>query len=270
MHKNTTETADWPLDRLKPHPSQAGLFQDTPEAEFEELKNDIAKRGLRHPVEALPDGTIICGHRRVRALRLLGRRTVPVLVLHGLAAQGEAAVRRHLITDNLLRRQLTPLGKVRCYVGLLEELARERRAAGTVPRGELREHLARILKQSGRNVDRYLAVSRLPMPVQQAFDEGQLSLVEAARIATLDVAVQGRIAAAIGQGVPAREAVAGHLPAPSGRHRKVGDALAAFVRSLRRGLADLEGRVGQARPRGDDVTALETARGMIDKLLGRT
>jgi ParB family chromosome partitioning protein len=274
MRKNGTEEATWPIARLKPHPSQARVFDDTPEPEFLELKADIEKNGLRHRVEILPTtGVIVCGHRRVRALRLLGCKEVPVLILYDLAARGEAAVRQRLITDNLLRRQLTPLGKVRGYVELVQALVEERggRWPSGSAQGELRERLGKILGQSGRNVDRYLAVARLPMPIQQAFDDGQLSLVQAARIATLPAEAQERIAAAVEQGAPAREAVADHLPAADGRHKKAGDALASLVRALGRGIADLQGRDDQVRsPRGEDVVTLTTARDLIDELLRRT
>jgi ParB-like chromosome segregation protein Spo0J len=264
MPRRCPETAEWPIDRLKPHPSQARVFYDTPQAELAALKQDIEEHGLHHRVEILPDGTIVCGHRRVRVLKLLKRKTVPVRVLHDLAAKGEAAVRQRLITDNLLRRQLTPLGKVRCYVELMQNLTQSRHDSEA---GELRDHLGEILQQSGRNVSRYLAVARLAMPIQEAFDRGELTLVQAARIATLRSEVQEQIATAIGGGVSAKEAVAATFPPADGRHRRATDALAAFVRAVRCGLDDLDGRTGRLRLEGDDAEVLRRGRALIDHLL---
>src|SRR5262245_19489758 len=234
MARKKDELSERPLDQLRPHPSQARLFNEATDAEFENLVADIREHGLQHRVEITPESVIICGHRRVRALRLLGEEMVPVVIRHGLAARGEGAVRRWLTADNLFRRQLAPLGKVRCYVELLEELARDKNCRGpsAMEEGELRDRLGKILNQSGRNVARYLAVARLPMPIQRAFDAGELTLVQAARVGGLGPEAQEQIAAAITHGTPARDAVAAHLSAGDGRHQRALGALAAFVRAL--------------------------------------
>lgn len=85
----------WPVEQLKDHPRQAELFTDLTEAQLEELAENIDKNGLDHPIEILPDGVIICGHQRRRAVARLGWETVPVIVRHDLANAdpGEIEVR---------------------------------------------------------------------------------------------------------------------------------------------------------------------------------
>src|SRR5688572_14543293 len=110
----------WPLERLKPHPAQAKLFSDLDEQSFKDLVEDIRIRGIEKAVEVLPDGTIVCGHQRLRAANALGRTKVPVRVLHDLAEAGDSAVEQYLITNNLHRRQLDKLDLARCYARLRE------------------------------------------------------------------------------------------------------------------------------------------------------
>jgi hypothetical protein len=100
---------------LSPHPHQPELFADMLEHELPSLADSIRERGLDHPIEVLPDGTIVCGHQRWRACRILGWSSAPVIVRHDHAAAGDVAVEERLITDNLDRRQLDRLDVARCY-----------------------------------------------------------------------------------------------------------------------------------------------------------
>src|SRR5262245_52989614 len=109
--KRQYEQVTWKLSRLKDHPLQAAAFGDLPEQELEALAEDMRKNGQRQPVEALPDGTVVTGHQRVRAARMLGWAEVAVVVRADLARAGEAAVEAHLLADNLVRRHLTPLAR---------------------------------------------------------------------------------------------------------------------------------------------------------------
>ena len=109
------------LAALKDHPRQAELFGDVGGAELAALVSDMRLNGLRHPIEILPDGTVVAGHQRAHAAARLGWKDVAVVVLHDLAARGDAAVEAHLVGDNFVRRHLTPLAKAR-YVRRLVEL----------------------------------------------------------------------------------------------------------------------------------------------------
>jgi hypothetical protein len=110
----------WKVKDLKPHPRQAELFADLPFHLLRDLAQDIADRGLKEPLEILPDGTIICGHQRARAAELLEWDEIAVWVNHDLAAQGPRAVEQQLIEDNLARRNLDRLDQIRCYRRLVE------------------------------------------------------------------------------------------------------------------------------------------------------
>ena len=49
---------------LRPHPSQTKYFGVYPVARLRELAAQLRARGLDHPIEILPDFTIVCGHKR--------------------------------------------------------------------------------------------------------------------------------------------------------------------------------------------------------------
>jgi len=90
--------------KLKPHPFSAEAFPDLPQEEYSALKNDIKEKGIRQPLEILPDFRIIDGHHRHKIALELGLITVPCVV-HDL---DDKSAHLAILTANLLRRQLTP------------------------------------------------------------------------------------------------------------------------------------------------------------------
>jgi ParB family chromosome partitioning protein len=155
---------EWPVAGLKPYSRQAGFFPPPPEHEVKELAADLEANGLLQPVEVLPDKTIVCGHKRVQAAKMLGWTHVTVWVREDLAARGPAAVETRFIQDNVTRRQLSPLELGRCYLRL-RELAKgagRDRLANDDPQ-DLRDQIGQRLGRSGRTLDRYLSVLRTPL-----------------------------------------------------------------------------------------------------------
>jgi ParB/RepB/Spo0J family partition protein len=234
----------WEIAKLQPHPRQAGLFRPPPEHEVAELADDMKRNGQLQPVEILPDGVLIAGHKRVAAATLLGWAEVDVWVRDDLANDPVAAERR-LIEDNLYRRQLGPLEVARCYKRLKEmgrktdyrwDLARERK--------DLRDVIGERLEVSGRNLDRWLRVlDHTPQEVQDAVAAGSLPITVAEKVAGLSEEHREQIAKAIREGGKPQEVVQAAVAKPDGRHKNARDAVGAFLKSLQRGLADLDGRV---------------------------
>ena len=117
----TDNVVKWSLSELKRHPCQPAFFLNTCKQELKELVVDLRKNGRHEPIRILPDGTVICGHRRVAATKLLRWAQIDAVVMHELVGK-EQAVEELLIKDNFNRRQLSPLERVRC-VKRLSELA---------------------------------------------------------------------------------------------------------------------------------------------------
>jgi len=236
----------WPLTRLRAHPKQSQLFPEPPLHEIQELAADMRRNGLIYPVEVLPDGTLIAGHKRTAAARLLGWTAIAVWVRDVLADDVVAAEKR-LIEDNLNRRQMGPLGLARCYRHLKEL---EKAWGGRLPDSEHRELRDRIgmrLGVSGRTLDRYLRVLDTPQEIQDAVAADRLPVTVAERVAGLPNTTQAQIATEIREGGDVGKIVRRFLAAPSSRIRNANDVKDVLVRALERAAKDLNGRVGEIR-----------------------
>jgi ParB family chromosome partitioning protein len=95
------------------------------------LMKSIEEVGLLQPVTITPDGVLICGWRRLEALRRLGRRTLNVWVRSGISDQLS-----HLLAqqdENEQRKPLSPVETARLYaeIKMLEQEDAKRRMAAT-------------------------------------------------------------------------------------------------------------------------------------------
>ncbi|QSR30819.1 hypothetical protein CFI00_10010 [Nocardioides sp. S5] len=95
------------------------------------LMKSIEEVGLLQPVTITPDGVLICGWRRLEALRRLGRRTLNVWVRSGISDQLS-----HLLAqqdENEQRKPLSPVETARLYAEIksLEQEDAQRRMAAT-------------------------------------------------------------------------------------------------------------------------------------------
>ena len=256
---------DWPIANLKQHPKQSEMFIDPTEHEVKKLAETM-KAGLDHPIEILPDGTIICGHRRTAAARLLGWTTIPAIVRNDLANNPVAAEMR-LIEENLNRRQMTPMQIARCYWRLkrIEGWS----ASGLRGNRDLRDLIAKKFSLSGRQLDRYLRViEHCPLEVQQAVDRGELGIMPANAVAGMSAKDKERVAAAIRKGLKATDAVKSVEAPKKFRDLGVHDALRRLAAQLERATTLLEpqfDRIDKIHPGVRD--ALVTGIGLIKRLL---
>jgi ParB family chromosome partitioning protein len=259
----------WRLDRLTPHPKQAELFPEPPEHEVQELAADLKAHGQITPAEVLPDGTLLGGHRRLKAARHLGWAELTEWVREDLANDPKAAEAR-LIEDNLYRRNMGPLGRARCYQRL-KELAHGTSGGRlyAVDKVELRDRLGKHLGVSGRTLDRHLrVVTSTPVEVQHAVEARKLPVTLAERVADLPKAQREQVAAQIAAGGKPADVVRAALPKPDGKHKLAKDAIGAFLRSLERGVADLEGRVESVgvRLQPEEFALLDRAEDLVRRL----
>lgn len=78
-----------------------------------ELAESIRELGLLQPVTITPDGTLICGARRVEACRILGLRRIKVWIRSGLSTQlKQMLAEQH---ENMMRKPLSPTEAARIY-----------------------------------------------------------------------------------------------------------------------------------------------------------
>jgi ParB family chromosome partitioning protein len=199
------------LADLRPYHRQAALFPNTGVNEIERLAADMRERGLQIPIEILPDRTILCGHSRVQAAALLQWTEIDAVIRHDLAGLPDTVIERHVIADNLARRQLRPLAQARCaqrlrelfHGGETQKLSFDQQCDVEC---HTRDAIGEMMGCSGRHVSRLLAALSSPLAVRQACDAGLLSVDLAAKIANLSPDRQDAIAKLIGEGVDPKTA----------------------------------------------------------------
>lgn len=266
--ERTTEIRQ--LADLRPHPRQLEIFGEPPDHEVQELAASIARHGLREPIHILPDGTIIKGHARTLALLHLGLTEHEVVVRHDLADDPHAA-EREFIEDNALRRQLSKLGLARAYRALADLASHEKRdILDRRPRANPLKQLAERLGVSKKNLDRYLKITRTPPEVQAAFDRGDLTLVEAASVASLPATKQAEIAGAIGEGQAPWDVVPRALREKVVARKGFGPDYERLIKALEAAavLADKAEEVtGNGKDREPRLQALAAGVGLLETLL---
>ncbi len=135
------------------------------------------------------DGTIIQGHQRVQAAKLLGWSEIDVIVRSDLVGKVQLTYET-FISDNLRRRHLSPLAKARCIQCLLESANQSEDATHQL----VRDYVGKQLNLSGRSVQRYMQVLRLPAELQDAFDRSEIGLPQVATFFNLTLEERERIA----------------------------------------------------------------------------
>ena len=250
------------LTDLKPHPSQAALFNDMSEEDLHRLAEDIERNGLDHEVEILPDGTIICGHQRARAAQLLGWTEIACWVRQDLAERGVAWVEERLISDNLQRRQLDPLDKARCYKRL-RDLMQKQRTSGQrdMPvwqKGTLRDFIGTMLGCSGKKLDRLVKILDAPPDIQRAYQEGKLRQVDAERVGRMPQAAQKVIVSEIKAGAYPQGVVNKYIKNQVGSKDRLAVCYRNFVKSLNNGLGKFSEHVASIKDtRGTDLDVFD-------------
>jgi len=151
--------------------------------ELEGLATSLLDVGMLQPLVVRPLGDdryeLVAGERRLRAARLAGLETVPVLVRH----TEDANLLKEALVENIHRVQLNPLEEGAAYQQLLEEF------------GVTQEELARRLGRSRSAIANSIRILQLPPAVQRRVAAGVLSAGHAKALLSLaDSATQVRVA----------------------------------------------------------------------------
>lgn len=150
-----------PLEALLPNPFQPRKNFD-PKA-LEELCNSIRMEGVLQPILVRRQGSryeIIAGERRVRAARMAGLETVPVI----LKDLDDRRMLQVAIVENIQRDNLGPLEEARAYQRLVSEFRMTQ------------EEVGECVGKSRSAVTNFIRLLQLPDEVQEAMDQGLLSM----------------------------------------------------------------------------------------------
>jgi hypothetical protein len=102
--------------KLRANSLNSDFFAEETSEYFENLRRDVKERGILVPLVARQDGTLLAGHNRLQIAQELNLPFVPVQYV--LDALSEDEERTFVISDNLLRRQLTNAERLALYRAL--------------------------------------------------------------------------------------------------------------------------------------------------------
>ncbi len=159
------------VDKIQPNRAQPRKTFD--EAALEELAESIRYYGILQPllVRPLPDGNyeLVAGERRLRAAKLAGLHTVPVLIRkYTLEQMTEIA-----LIENVQRENLNAVEEARAYHLLMEKF------------GLTQEQLSERIGRSRSHIANFLRLMRLPERIQQSMIEEALTMGQAKPILAL-------------------------------------------------------------------------------------
>lgn len=138
-----------------------------------ELVGSIRNEGLLQALTLKVDGdgyVVVCGHRRLEALKRLGWEKVPAVLVHG----DEASLRTMTFAENFFSEDLTP---VELAVAIADEYKSGRMSI---------ERMAAGFRRSGDWVKRQIAMCGWPAEVLEAMHKGHLSIAAGANLAMVE------------------------------------------------------------------------------------
>jgi hypothetical protein len=258
-----------PLAKLQPHPAYERLVGKPCDLLVDSLFTSLIYNDeLEQPIEVLPDGTVLRGYEYVAAAEKAGRAELDVIRLDGLQAMGEAVIESHVIESAVHDGNISRMAKLRCLQRAIE-------ISDQLPRGwrprysrqDLTTAAMELFGKNRRSVQHFIQALKAPREVQDALDAGMLNVHEAKAVAGLKQDSKDEVALAIrGGGVP-REVVKKYITSQSQKHKDVTKARDALMKSLERGLRDLEGRIGEVGwLTVEQSETLARARGMLEGL----
>lgn len=267
----TTPIRDVPIEAVQPNPHQPRVAFDA--TALEELAQSIREHGILQPliVTRLEDGSyqLIAGERRLRAARLAGLTSVPV-VIKDVSEQQQLEL---ALIENVQRADLDPIEEARAYAMLEDQF------------GLTHAEIARRVGKSRSTISETLALLKLPPEVQAMVSAGQLTPGHAGALLSLrdprrevaaarEIAAQGLSVRRAEQYVAALQSAGKELARPATQQRASASATAedeAIVKALEEHLYGM--RVTLTRTgRGGRLTIYfdneEMLHGLYERIVG--
>jgi ParB family chromosome partitioning protein len=160
-----------PVNAVAPNPKQPRTQWDADE--IEALAASIREVGILQPIvvrRAGEDGyELVAGERRLRAAKVAGLATVPVV----LRDTGDADLLREALIENIHRQDLGPIELAEAFRQLLEDL------------GLKQEELAERVGVSRSHIANTIRLLQLPLETQQLLTDAKIQAGHARALLTL-------------------------------------------------------------------------------------
>ena len=175
-----------PLDQIDENPENEQIFNMDG---IDTLAEGIKADGFLGAISVLkkPDGRyeISSGHRRYRAMKLLGRKTIPCIVSPYPDDDVERILR--LISSNIRNRELTPLDWARTIDRYMKAIKQRG------DKGIIRDLAAEYFKMAPTNIQRYVSLLKLIPELQELANDPEYSYSAFTTAATLDKELQYKL-----------------------------------------------------------------------------
>ena len=177
---NIVQAIQLPVEKLRPfegHP-----FQVKDDAEMDQLVFSILTQGLLTPLSVRPiengEYEVISGHRRLRACKKAGIKTVPALIY----SLDRDAATIAMVDSNLHREKILPSEKAFAYKMKIEAIGHRGKTCGQVGH-KSRDMFSDV--DSGRQVQRYIRLTELIPEILEMVDDGKIALTPAVELSYL-------------------------------------------------------------------------------------
>ncbi|MBN1844284.1 MAG: ParB/RepB/Spo0J family partition protein [Sedimentisphaerales bacterium] len=150
-----------PVEKIQRNPQQPRQHWD--EQRLQELADSIRANGLIQPIIVRPQGDryqLIAGERRLRAMKLAGKDTIPALVRQASEAQSL----EWALIENIHRIDLNCIERARAYEHYLKSFSLTQ------------EEGARRLGQERSTVANFLRILSLPEDIQKMLSDSLISM----------------------------------------------------------------------------------------------
>jgi ParB family transcriptional regulator, chromosome partitioning protein len=163
------------IDLIQPNRFQPRIHFDPDE--LSQLSESIGTQGILQPLlvrQADVGYELVAGERRLRAAKMAGLRSVPVIV----KTVTDAEMLEMSIVENIQRENLNPIEEAEAYHRLIEEF------------GLTQEQAAGRVGKSRSAVANFLRLRQLPEPIKASINEGKLSMGHARALLGADNSAQ--------------------------------------------------------------------------------
>ena len=191
-----SQTTMLAVERL--HPFRGHPYYVRNDAEMDALAESIREHGILsplivRPLEDIPgEYEIVSGHRRLFAAKAAGLREVPAMI----RALDRDAAAIALVDSNLHREHILPSEKAFAYKMKLEAIKHQGLTSRqVVGKSESADSISEF--ESGRQVQRFIRLTRLSRSLLNLVDEGQIALTPAVELSFLTESEQADLAEAI-------------------------------------------------------------------------
>jgi len=171
-----------PVDKIERNPYQTRSAFD--EEKLNELAQSIRSSGVVQPIVVREAGDgryqLIMGERRWRASQIAGKPTIPAIVRQ---VSNEQAMEMTIV-ENLQRTDLNPMEQARAYSRLSREFSLTQ------------EQMAERTGKDRASVTNFLRLLKLPQPIQEMVESGDLTFGHARALLALSSAPEILAAAA--------------------------------------------------------------------------